>query len=105
MKTICVLISLLFAANALSQQLNLGAVLSGNTPDVICYIYCAPGDPGIFQRIACDDKTGRATGQLVLGNQVVAGAILAQFVSSGRWNLATSVVLKNNVTSHIFTKK
>lgn len=104
MKTICALISLLFAANALSQQLNLGAVLSGNTPDVICYIYCAPGDSSTFQKISCGDKTGIGL-SLMLGAQASESSIMAQFVSSGRWNLATSVVHTNSVTTYIFTKK
>lgn len=98
------LIGLFIASNAVAQ-LNLGAVLSGQTNEVICYVFCAPGDPGTFQKIVCDNKAGITGGYLNLGQQANPSAIMAGFVGSGKWNLATSYIGKNNVTTFLFTKK
>jgi hypothetical protein len=89
MKKICAFICLLFATNVLAQDLNLSAVMAGNTNDVICYVPMAPGDMGwIPLSISCDNKTGNG-GRMAFGKGANADSIIAGFVGSGRWNLAT----------------
>jgi hypothetical protein len=102
MKKIFCFVGFLMTFNVLAQ-LNMGAIINGQTIDSVCFLYSISGDPEIMKSVSCGHRNG-STGTMALNSQTQL--TIAQFVGSGKWNLAaTFFVQKNNVTTFVFTKK
>ncbi|MFI5390412.1 MAG: hypothetical protein ACHQYQ_03540 [Bacteriovoracales bacterium] len=105
MKKIFCLIVLLIAFNVFAQPLatlNLPAVMEGKTPDIVCFLYSFPGDAEKLKSAACGNRNGL---NMALNLNVTVQRTIIDFIGSGDWNLASTFLAKNNITTFVFTKK
>ena len=102
MKNILSLIGLLFTFNIFAQELNLPAVVSGNTGDLVCLGSSAPGEPDKILTIGCRGKIAPGGFNKV---NLDAFQMIYDFVASGKWELSATRVGKQNSTGYIFIRK